>query len=98
MGSQVVNVIFHTFFSFYYNEFSPGTITAILLYLPLNYFIIKAAFNEGFLKDKIEVILIFFLGCTTFTLFEIFGPFVLAISTLFCAFYYVYSVYIMKAR
>ena len=98
MGSQVVNVIFHTFFSFYYNEFSPGAITAILLYLPLNYFIIKAAFNEGFLKDKMEVILIFFLGCTTFTLFEIFGPFVLAISTLFCAFYYVYSAYIMKAR
>tara|TARA_X000000368_G_scaffold394918_1_gene361905 strand:+ start:692 stop:1222 length:531 start_codon:yes stop_codon:yes gene_type:complete len=98
MGSQVVNVIFHTFFSFYYNEFSPGAITALLLYLPLNYFIIKAAFNEGFLKDKMEVILIFFLGCTTFTLFEIFGPFVLAISTLFCAFYYVYSVYIMKAR
>tara|TARA_B100001175_G_scaffold188845_1_gene160201 strand:+ start:1962 stop:2492 length:531 start_codon:yes stop_codon:yes gene_type:complete len=98
MGSQVVNVIFHTFFSFYYNEFSPGAITALLLYLPLNYFIIKAAFNEGFLKDKMEVILIFFLGCTTFTLFEIFGPFVLAISTLFCAFYYVYSAYIMKAR
>jgi hypothetical protein len=27
-----------------------------------------------------------------------FGPIVLAISTLFCTFYYVYSVYIMKTR
>ncbi len=98
MGSQVVNAIFHTFFSLYYNDFSPGTVTAILLYLPLNYFIIKAAFNEGFLKDKTELILIFSIGCATFALFEIFGPFVLAISTLLCAFYYVYSVYIMKTR
>ena len=98
MGSQVVNAVFHVFFSFYYSDFSPGAITATLLYLPLNYFIIKAAFNEGFLRDKIEVILLFFLGCATFTLFEMFGPAVLAISTLFCAFYYVYSVYIMKTR
>ena len=98
MGSQVVNAVFHVFFSFYYSDFSPGAITATLLYLPLNYFIIKAAFNEGFLRNKIEVILLFFLGCATFTLFEMFGPAVLAISTLFCAFYYVYSVYIMKTR
>ena len=98
MGSQVVNAVFHVFFSFYYSDFSPGAITATLLYLPLNYFIIKAAFNEGFLRNKIEVILLFFLGCATFALFEMFGPAVLAISTLFCAFYYVYSVYIMKTR
>ena len=98
MGSQVVNAVFHVFFSFYYSDFSPGAITATLLYLPLNYFIIKAAFNEGFIRNKIEVILLFFLGCATFTLFEMFGPAVLAISTLFCAFYYVYSVYIMKTR
>ncbi len=98
MGSQVVNAVFHVFFSFYYSDFSPGAITATLLYLPLNYFIIKAAFNEDFLRNRIEVILLFFLGCTTFTLFEMFGPAVLAISTLFCAFYYVYSVYIMKTR
>ena len=90
MGSQVVNAVFHVFFSFYYSDFSPGAITATLLYLPLNYFIIKAAFNEGFLRNKIEVILLFFLGCATFTLFEMFGPAVLAISTLFCAFYYVW--------
>ena len=98
MGSQVVNAVFHVFFSFYYSDFSPGAITATLLYLPLNYFIIKAAFNESFLRNKIEVILLFLLACATFTLFETFGPIVLAISTLFCTFYYVYSMYIMKTR
>ena len=98
MGSQVVNAVLHVFFSFYYSDFSPGAITATLLYLPLNYFIIKAAFNESYLRNKIEVILLFLLGCATFTLFEMFGPIVLAISTLFCTFYYVYSVYIMKTR
>ena len=98
MGSQVVNVIFHTFFSFYYNDFSPGVITAVLLYLPLNYFILKAALSEGFLKNDFEVILIFSLGCITFALFEIFGPLILAISTMLCAFYYASSMYIMKTR
>ena len=35
MGSQVVNAVFHVFFSFYYSDFSPGAITATLLYLSL---------------------------------------------------------------
>ena len=39
MTTQVANAFFHIFFSFYYLDFSPGTITAILLYLPINYFI-----------------------------------------------------------
>ena len=46
MTAQVVNAFFHVFFSFYFNDFSPGTITAVVLYLPVNYLIIKAAFKE----------------------------------------------------
>ena len=40
MTTQVVNAFFHIFFSFYYNDFSPGTITGIILYLPINILII----------------------------------------------------------
>ena len=41
MTTQVANAFFHIFFSLYFYDFSPGTITAALLYLPINYLIIK---------------------------------------------------------
>ena len=37
MTTQVINAFFHVFFSFYFNDFSPGAITAVLLYLCLLY-------------------------------------------------------------
>ena len=55
MTTQVVNAFFHIFFSFYFNDFSPGAITAALLYLPINTLIIRAAFQEGFLKSYLEL-------------------------------------------
>ena len=58
MTTQVVNALFHIFFSFYFLDFSPGVITAVLLYLPVNYLIIRAAFYEGYLKSPKELFLI----------------------------------------
>ena len=51
MTTQVVNAFFHIFFSFYFYDFSPGSITAALLYLPINFLIIRSAFNENFLNQ-----------------------------------------------
>ena len=68
MTTQVVNAFFHIFFSFYFADFSPGAITGIILYLPINYLIFKAAFNEGFIKSYLELFLIFIAGATTFAL------------------------------
>ena len=64
MTTQVVNAFFHIFFSFYFADFSPGAITGIILYLPINYLIFKAAFNEGFIKSYLELFLIFIAGVT----------------------------------
>jgi hypothetical protein len=77
---QIINAIFHIFFSLYFNDFSPGTITAILVYLPGNYLIVSAAFREGYLKSYSEYGLIALLGTTTFVLFEIYGPLVIVLS------------------
>ena len=44
MTTQVVNAFFHIFFSFYFYDFSPGAITAALLYLPINFLIINLSF------------------------------------------------------
>ena len=87
--AQVANAFFHIFFSFYYQDFSPGTITAVLFYLPLNYFIIMAAFDEEFLKNRLELGILFFLGAITFILFEMIGPIIILISILLSVLYYI---------
>ncbi len=89
MTTQVVNAFFHIFFSFYFADFSPGVITGIILYLPINYLIFKAAFNEGFIKSYLELFLIFIVGATTFALFELLGPKVIGFTILLMPLYYV---------
>ena len=89
MTTQVVNAFFHIFFSFYFSDFSPGAITGLLLYLPVNYIIFKAAFNEGFLRSFTELLLLFVAGCITFALFELIGPKVIAYTILLMPFYYI---------
>ena len=88
MTTQIVNALFHIFFSFYYSDFSPGTVTAVLLYLPINYLIFNAAFNEGYVNNIIEIGYIFVLGAITFALFEIIGPKVMLAAFILSILYY----------
>ena len=89
MTTQVINAFFHIFFSLYFYDFSPGAITAVLLYLPVNYFIIKAAFREGYIKSYVELLILFFSGIATFTLFEMIGPKVLGYALILMPIYYI---------
>tara|TARA_B110000196_G_scaffold2418_1_gene2205 strand:- start:7 stop:540 length:534 start_codon:yes stop_codon:yes gene_type:complete len=77
---QIINAIYHIFFSLYFSDFSPGTITAALFYLPVNFLIVRAAFREGFLKSYMEYVYIALLGTITFVLFEVYGPLVIGLS------------------
>ena len=90
MTTQVVNALFHIFFSFYFLDFSPGTITATILYLPVNYLIFRAAFFEGYLKSRGELFLVFVLASLTFMLFELIGPKVIAYSLIIMPMYYLW--------
>tara|TARA_B100001559_G_scaffold185798_1_gene155547 strand:+ start:70 stop:627 length:558 start_codon:yes stop_codon:yes gene_type:complete len=99
MTTQVVNAFFHVFFSFYFIDFSPGAITGVLLYLPVNYFIFKAALNEGYLQSKKEIAYIFILGASIFALFEQIGPKVMQITTLLSViFYFIFNKYDNKRQ
>ena len=89
MTTQVVNAIFHIFFSFYFLDFSPGAITGVFLYLPVNYFIFKAALNEGYLNNRKDVVYLFILAALTFGLFEMIGPKVMQMVTLLSIAYYI---------
>ena len=88
MTTQIVNAFFHVFFSFYFLDFSPGAITGVFLYLPINYFIFKAALREGLIGSKKEIGYLFILGAGTFTLFELIGPQVMLIAMFFLIIYY----------
>ena len=88
---QVINAFYHIFFSFYFNDFSPGAITSVLLYLPVNFLIVQAAFKEGYLKSYFEFGCIAFLGTTVFILFEIFGPIVIVAAIIFSLIYFIWS-------
>ena len=85
---QVINAFYHIFFSFYFSDFSPGAITSVLLYLPVNFLIVQAAFKEGYLKSYLEFGCIAFIGTTTFILFEIFGPIIIVVAILFSLIYF----------
>ena len=89
MTTQVVNALFHVFFSFYFADFSPGAITGVLLYLPINFLIFKAAFKEGFIKSYLELFFIFIAGMSCFALFEIIGPQVIAYTVLMTPIIYI---------
>lgn len=88
MTTQVINACFHIFFSFYFQDFSPGAITGVLLYLPVNYLIFKAALREGYLKSMKEIIGLFIIGASTFALFEMLGPIVMLGAVLLSVVYY----------
>ena len=88
---EIINALFHIFFSLYYTDFSPGTITAVLVYLPGNYLIVRAAFQEGYLKSYIEYGYIALLGTTTFVLFEIYGPVIIGLSIICSLLYFAWS-------
>ena len=88
MTTQIVNAFFHVFFSFYFLDFSPGAITGVLLYLPINYFIFKSALKEGLIGSKKEIGYLFILGACTFTLFELIGPQVMLSALILSVIYY----------
>ena len=89
-STQVINAIFHIFFSLYYNDFSPGVVTGLLLYLPANFFIVRTAFKENFLESYAEYGLIALLGTVTFVMFEIFGPIILGLGIMVSCIYFLW--------
>jgi hypothetical protein len=73
MASQVQNVIFHAGGTLYFWNFSPGLYSAILLYLPVNAFIVFKALREEWLTLR-SLSVLFVLGGLIFWAFEMLGP------------------------
>lgn len=73
MATQVHNVFFHAGGTIFFNHFSPGLITAILLYIPVNVLIAFKAYQENWISKQ-SLIILFVIGGFAFWLFEQFGP------------------------
>ena len=72
MATQVHNVIYHVGGSLLTLSYSPGTLTAIVLYIPANIFILKKAYQEEIISNK-SCLLLFICGGLTFWFLEFFG-------------------------
>lgn len=81
MATQVHNAIFHLGGTLVFSDFSPGLITAMALYVPVNFIIARAALSEGLL-NKQQLGMLFVAGGVLFWAFEYIGPVVLMIATL----------------
>ncbi|WP_390914595.1 HXXEE domain-containing protein [Pseudosulfitobacter sp. SM2401] len=76
MGSQIVNAIFHLGATIVFQDFSPGLITGLLVYLPVNFVILRAALRDG-IVTPIQLLVLFFIGAAMFAVFEAVGPIIL---------------------
>lgn len=81
MATQVHNAIFHLGATIAFLDFSPGLITAILLYLPVNLLIARSALQEEWVSPR-QLGVIFIAGGILFWAFEFVGPPVLLVATL----------------
>jgi hypothetical protein len=83
MATQVQNALFHLGGTLAFRDFSPGLLTGLLLYLPVNMLIMRAALREG-LVTSWQLLLLFVGGGLLFWGFEFFGPLTLLLATLTC--------------
>lgn len=81
MATQVHNALFHLGGTLWFNDFSPGLITALLLYLPVNLIIARSALSEALVTSS-QLGIIFVAGGLLFWAFELIGPPVLLLATL----------------
>lgn len=81
MATQVHNALFHLGGTIWFQDFSPGLITALALYLPINFLIARAALQEDLVTQS-QLAALFVAGGLLFWAFEMFGPIVLLVATL----------------
>lgn len=78
MATQVHNAFYHLGAGIYFAEYSPGTATALLLYLPVNFYIFRQALAEGWVT-RWGIGILFVLGGVMFWTFELIGPVFIAL-------------------
>jgi len=90
MMTQVNNALYHPGAGLFFGDYSPGTVTGLLLYLPVNIYIWTKAIEEKWVA-KINIVVLFLLGPIGFLSFEMGGPIFIAIIFALVLIYLIYS-------
>lgn len=81
MATQVNNALYHVITSLIFRDYSPGTLTAVVLYLPVNLLIWRQALREGWATRR-SLLVLFVLGAAGFWAFELIGPALIVLELL----------------
>jgi hypothetical protein len=95
MATQVNNMIFHTGGTIVFQDFSPGLITAILLYIPVNIIIAQKALQERWISKR-SLIVLFLLGGIIFWSFVKLGLFLMVTVLLISYLWIAYETFSIK--
>jgi len=95
MTTQVNNMIFHTGGTIVFQDFSPGLITAILLYIPVNIIIAQKALQEGWVSKR-SLTVLFLLGGIIFWSFVKLGLFLMVTVLLISYLWIAYETFSIK--
>ena len=76
---QLHNVVYHVGAGVYFADYSPGTVTAVALYLPINLFLIWQAIREQWVTATGAGALLMVSG-GLYWAFELMGPLVIAVG------------------
>jgi uncharacterized membrane protein YoaK (UPF0700 family) len=90
MMTQVNNALYHVGTGLFFWDYSPGTITGLLLYLTANIYVLIKAIEEKWIS-KINIIILFLLGAIGFWIFEMGGPIFIAIIFVLVVIYLIFS-------
>jgi len=95
MATQVNNMIFHTGGTIVFQDFSPGLITSILLYIPVNIIIAQKALQEGWISKR-SLTVLFLLGGIIFWSFVKLGLFLMVTVLLISYLWIAYETFSIK--
>ena len=90
MMTQVNNALYHVGTGLFFWDYSPGTVTGLLLYLTANIYIWMKAIEEKWIS-KNNIAILFLLGAIGFWSFEMGGPIFIAIIFALVLIYLIYS-------
>ena len=78
---QLHNVLYHVGAGLVFADYSPGTISAIVLYLPINVFLLHQAIREGYITSRLGTGIVLVAGVLYWS-FELIGPVMIGVGFL----------------
>ncbi len=97
LGVQFHNAIYHLFFTLYYGVYSPGVVSGLVAYIPLNCVLILLAYRENYI-NKASGVVIFIISGVVYWLYYLFFGEIVIIVFLIISMIYLFAYYAKSVR